>query len=158
MIYGITGHQEREGLDWDWVRARIRDELSQGTAPLSGLSCLARGADQVFAQELVALHGELVFVLPMEGYEELFEADDLREYRKLLAVAEVLRMPPAADDEAAFLAAGLRVADDCEVLIAVWDGEGAEGSGGTADVVEHARTIGRKVLHLQPIARVVHRF
>lgn len=158
MIYGITGHQERDGINWKWVRARIRDELAEGRTPLLGLSSLARGADQVFAQELVALGGELTVIVPKEGYESLFEGESLVEYRRLVAVAIVVQMPPAADDEAAFLAAGLRVADDCEVLIAVWDGEAAQGSGGTADIVQHAREIGRKVVHLQPIEREVYRF
>jgi hypothetical protein len=158
VIYGITGHQEREGIDWDWVRARIHDELAKGGTPLRGLSSLARGADQVFAQELVALDGKLTVIVPKEGYETLFHGDSLLEYRKLLNVATVEHMPTAADDEAAFLAAGLRVANECEVLIAVWDGEIAQGSGGTADIVEHAKAIGRDVVHLQPIKREIYRF
>jgi hypothetical protein len=51
----------------------------------------------------------------------------------------------------------VRVADDCDVLVAVWDGEEAWSSGGTGDIVAHARRIGRRIVHIQPITReVVH--
>lgn len=158
MIYGVTGHQEREGIDWTWVRARIEDELVDDGRSLCGLSALAKGADQVFAEVVLAKGGDLTAIVPMRDYERCFEdAAALVGYRRLLAEAEVVQMPPASDDEAAFLAAGIRVADDCEVLVAVWDGEGARGSGGTADVVAHALQIGRSVVHLQPILRLVNR-
>ena len=158
MIFGITGHQEREGIDWDWVRASIGYELERGKAPLQGLSSLARGADQVFAEEVLRLQGDLTAVIPKDNYEAYFEGETLTAYRRLLSAAKVERMPPAEDDEAAFLAAGIRVADECEILLAVWDGEGAHGSGGTADIVTHARKIGRSVVHLQPITRAISRF
>lgn len=158
MIYGITGHQEREGIDWDWVRASIGHELQRGAAPFRGLSSLARGADQVFAEEVLRLGGDLTAIIPIDRYETYFEGDTLAAYRRLLSAAKVERMPSAKDDEAAFLAAGIRVADECEVLLAVWDGEGAHGSGGTADIVIHAREIGRSVVHLQPIRRVISRY
>jgi hypothetical protein len=61
------------------------------------------------------------------------------------------------DDQAAFLAAGIRIAEECEVLLAVWDGEGARGSGGTGDIVARARAIGRTVVHRQPISREISR-
>lgn len=155
MIYGITGHQERDGIDWEWVRARIGEEVRRGGSTPRGLSSLARGADQVFAEEVLRAGGELTAIIPIKGYEDYFEGDALVEYRRLLAASTVEHMPAAKDDEAAFLAAGFRVADDCEVLLAVWDGEGAHGSGGTADIVAHAKAIGRSVVHLQPILREI---
>jgi hypothetical protein len=38
------------------------------------------------------------------------------------------------------------VVDNCDVLIAVWDGEGAEGQGGTGEVVARARSQGKPVV------------
>lgn len=155
MNYGITGHQERDGIDWEWVRAKIGEKVRAGGSTPHGLSSLARGADQVFAEEVLRAGGELTAVIPIDGYEAYFEGDALVAYRQLLAASRVEHMPAAEDDEAAFLAAGLRVADECEVLLAVWDGEGAHGSGGTADIVAHAKAIGRTVIHLQPISREI---
>ena len=42
------------------------------------------------------------------------------------------------------------VADRCDLLIAVWDGQPAQGLGGTGDVVRYAREIGREVLVVWP--------
>jgi hypothetical protein len=106
VIYGITGHQERDGIDWTWVRDRILDELRGAGLPLRGLTSLARGADQVFAEAVLQAGGRLTAVIPIDGYETYFEGLALSAYRRLLAVADVVRMPPSADDQAGFLAAG----------------------------------------------------
>jgi len=38
------------------------------------------------------------------------------------------------------------VVDNCDVLIAVWDGEGAQGQGGTGEIVARARSQGKPVV------------
>ncbi len=40
---------------------------------------------------------------------------------------------------------GHYVLDNCDVLIAIWDGEPSRGQGGTAEIVEKARAMGRKL-------------
>lgn len=155
MIYGITGHQEREGIDWGWVRDTMTAELRCAARDIRGLTSLAKGADQVFAEAILEMGGRVTAIIPIEGYERYFDGDALRTYHRLLSVSDVVHMPACADDEACFLAAGLRVADDCDMLFAVWDGECAKGTGGTADIVAHARGIGRRTMHIQPITRVV---
>ena len=39
----------------------------------------------------------------------------------------------------------------------VWDGEKAEGLGGTGDIVTYARQRGKPVVHIEPITKVVRR-
>jgi hypothetical protein len=51
-----------------------------------------------------------------------------------------------ASDQQCFLAAGKRVVDLSDQLVAVWDGRPAKGVGGTGDVVGYARSIGRPVI------------
>jgi hypothetical protein len=53
-----------------------------------------------------------------------------------------------AERSAAYAAVGAWVANECDILIAVWDGREASGAGGTAEVVERARQLGRPVLWL----------
>ena len=48
--------------------------------------------------------------------------------------------------EDAYLDCGLETVNGSDLLIAVWDGEPARGKGGTADVVEYARSIGRPII------------
>ncbi|MCA1708813.1 MAG: hypothetical protein LC808_38260, partial [Actinobacteria bacterium] len=52
--------------------------------------------------------------------------------------------------EDAFFAAGRRVVDLSDVVVAVWDGMEAKGKGGTGDVVTYARDNGIPVVVAWP--------
>jgi len=64
-------------------------------------------------------------------------------------------MQTKGDDEEAFLAAGKRVVDLSDIVIAVRDGEPAKGKGGTADSVAYALSTGAPVIHLNPLRETV---
>lgn len=150
-IYGISGHQTAPGEAWALLDARLRD-LLRGQDSFVGVSSLAAGADQRFAEIVLQLGGELHVVVPSEHYESTFETpDDRRRFEDLVAVAaKVEHLACNAPDEEAFLAAGYRVVELCDVLVAVWDGLPAQGKGGTADVVAYARSLDRPVLVVWP--------
>jgi hypothetical protein len=40
------------------------------------------------------------------------------------------------------------VVQNCDLLVAAWDGWPGLGPGGTADAVQHAVAVGREVIHL----------
>ncbi|MFF3253933.1 hypothetical protein ACFYWP_23680 [Actinacidiphila glaucinigra] len=148
---GFTGHQGLSEVAASYAAEKIREFLSRSTSPLIGYSSLAEGADQLFAQELLAAGGALHVVIPAQGYEETFSEANRDTYFHLLdQAAEVERMPYSIPSEEAYDAAGKWVANCCEVLIAVWDGEPARGFGGTADAVSHARKLGRTVYVFWP--------
>jgi hypothetical protein len=151
---GITGHQEREGIEWPWVRSRI-DRFLSGKAQLFGYSSLAAGTDQVFADVVLDRGGKLIAVVPMADYASHFEGDSLEHYQKLLDVSDVIELKSTKQNSRAFLDAGKWVVREAEHLIAVWDGEPAEGAGGTGDIVTYALSLGRPVHHINPIKRTV---
>ncbi|MFD4949027.1 hypothetical protein ACFWNT_42680 [Streptomyces sp. NPDC058409] len=125
---------------------KVREILAQIPLPLVGYGCLAEGADQLFAHELLAAGGNLHVVIPSEGYEGTFSDSDRNTYLALLTkAADVTRLRFESPSEEAYDAAGQWVAEHCETLIAVWDGQPARGLGGTADAVAHARKLGRTV-------------
>ena len=71
MIIGISGHQDRAGIDWKWVRDEIDRELAALPGRHIGYSSLAIGSDQILqAPFLIAVM--IVAVVPM-GYEACFE-------------------------------------------------------------------------------------
>lgn len=111
---------------------------------LHGVSCLADGADQLFAAHVLAAGGTLEAVLPCEDYAESLTAEDSRARFEGLsrAAASVLTLPYPRPSEQGFLAAGQALVDRCDHLFAVWDGQPARGLGGTADVVAYARERG----------------
>jgi hypothetical protein len=157
MHVGVSGHQHRPGIDWSWVNRAVRSQLSNFMGATKAYSSLATGSDQVFAEAAIHLKIPVVAVLPLEGYERYFEGSDLADYRRLLAQSEVVQLGWNGDPERAFLEAGKFVVENCEVLFAIWDGEGAEGLGGTADIVAYASRLSRTIIHINPIAQRIGR-
>lgn len=153
MKIGVTGHQQRDGLNWPWVRAQI-DRFLIGKTSITGYSSLAAGTDQVFAEAILDRAGKLVAVIPKDDYSSYFEGDALRNFRRLIKSAEVIELNSTKTDGGAFLDAGKWIAREVDRLVAVWDGEPAEGTGGTGDVVAYALTLGKPVLHIDPINRI----
>lgn len=154
MRVGVTGHQERDGIDWEWTREAVTKVLVRLASPLEGWSSLAIGADQLFARAVLDLGGSIVTVVPGDWYESCFKGDGLERYRALLATGRRIDLN-GLEGEDAFLAAGLEVADSTNALLAIWDGKRAKGRGGTADVVDYAREHGKTVMHVNPIERSV---
>lgn len=155
MRVGVTGHQDRPGIDWGWVRAAVARALADLGNPHVGFSCLAAGADQVFAEALLETGGRLVAVIPTRDYAASLEGEALRGFLLLRGRAAEEEIVEAASREAAVIAAGRRVIDLAEVVVAVWDGRSARGAGGTADVVAYARGLGRRVVHINPVSSSV---
>ena len=58
-------------------------------------------------------------------------------------------------DEDCYLAAGHRVVELSDLMLAVWDGSPAKGKGGTADVVAYAVRRGVPLFHINPASHVV---
>jgi hypothetical protein len=160
MRVGISGHQRLEpDSSWDWVQATLRGILEQQQGRLTGISSLAVGADQLFAELALEVGGRLHVVIPFDGYHRTFKTeDDLRHFQRLLTRAETIEtLGGIGSDEDRFLAAGIRVADLSETMVVVWDAKPAKGLGGTADVVQYAQTRGLPIVHVNPVARTVTR-
>jgi hypothetical protein len=149
---GVTGHQTIPPGARELVVGAIRDILSEAEAPLYAVTSLAAGADQLFATEFLRTGGRLHVIVPSRNYERTFTTkEDLALFRSLLKAAHtVTRLDYEEPSEEAFLAAGKGVVDNCETLIAVWDGKPARGLGGTADVVRYARDTGKAVSIVWP--------
>lgn len=158
MRIGVTGHQRlTEPAQWGWVKLELDRFLSSLPPPLTGITSLAIGADQLFANAILEHGGSLVVVVPFAGYEFSFsEGHDRQEYARLLGRAvkrEVLEK--RGSDEEAYLASGKRMVEQSELLVAVWNGLPAPGLGGTGDVVGYAVQQRKRTIHFNPITREV---
>jgi len=143
MRVGITGHSNLVPDCIPAVQAALTEVLDQLDRPLVGVTCLAPGADQVFARAVLALGGEVEVVLPALDYRERLKPHQLAEYDELRAAATVVSvLPHMSSGRQAYVAANERMLASVELLVAVWDGIPAQGKGGTADVVEQARASG----------------
>lgn len=158
MKVGVTGHQNRQGVDWRWVDDQLAANLGSIDPPFSGYSSLAEGADQRFAKAVLEAGGELHAVIPMDGYEDHFQsAEALSGYQWLIERSQEIRLRSQAPPDQAFLAAGAWIVSHVDRLIAVWDELPAEGLGGTADVVELARERGIAINIINPVDRSLRR-
>lgn len=148
---GITGHQNIPAQAIEYIVNGIRALLAEQCPPLLGYSSLAAGADQLFAQELLAAGGALHAVIPSDRYETTFSGEGRLRYAALLSSATTTTVLTYSEpSEEAYDAAGRWIADHCRLLIAVWDGKGARGRGGTADAVAHAQQLGKVVRIVWP--------
>lgn len=149
--FGVTGHQRASEETWDWVRGIVTALLREAKDVPVCVTSLAAGADQMMAELVLAAGGRITAVIPSADYESTFnDPKDLQRYRRLVGVATVRTLPFAAPSEEAFFAAGRTVVDECDLLVAIWDGQPARGHGGTADVVAYATEQGRPVRVVWP--------
>ena len=156
LVVGVTGHRDLRDEDVPHLERRVRhifERLREDypSTPFLVLSPLAEGADQLVAR--VALHPEfgarLVVPLPMpvELYEKDFETPDaLDEFRGLRARSvlefevnherdlHAVRHPGPARDRC-YQDAGIYVARQSQLLIALWDGRDVGKTGGTSDII-----------------------
>ncbi len=154
LVVGVTGHRflskkhcVRNGV----VEALSRIVAAFPNRSLAALSSLAEGSDQIVAEEALRMPGtELIVPLPfrLSEYAGSFVSDESREgLDRLLPMAtEIVVLPEKETRQEAYCALGQYLAESCDVLLAVWDGEPAQGPGGTADVVNHARALGKPLV------------
>ncbi|MFC9247983.1 hypothetical protein ACFT7S_29375 [Streptomyces sp. NPDC057136] len=144
---GVTGHRTIPQEAYEQVLEGLRAVLGALDGSVEALSSLAAGADQLFADLALARGAQLTVVIPSGDYEACFaDADELAGYRTLKerATREVVLDFPHSTDEA-YYAAGVYIAENCDRLLAVWDGLPARGLGGTGDIVTYARDRGLPV-------------
>jgi hypothetical protein len=155
---GVTGHQRLENSSaWSWVEDIVSRELNAVPPPVVVATSLAIGADQLVARIGRARGATVHAVLPFANIERTFATRDLQAFRRLIRQASVEVLHTSGTDEDAFMAAGRRVVDLSDLMIAVWDARPAKGKGGTADIVAYAIASGVPVLHINPVERTVSR-
>jgi hypothetical protein len=139
---GVTGHMNLTPETTPLVREATRNALlpyvSEG---LTGISCLAVGADTIFAETALDLGGALEVILPASDYRERrVEPGHLQVFDYLTRRATNVRiMPYPISNRDAYEAANEALLDSCDRLIAVWDGQATADKGGTAAVIESAK-------------------
>jgi hypothetical protein len=160
LTVGISGH--RTICDETTVARRLADALAvlcllrsvgDDQPRLILESPLAEGADRLAAHVVLGMGGAVHAVMPLElsDYRRDFaDASSRAQFADLLERCDRMAAPSAlvtpagsAAREAAYEAAGRAIVDQCDVMLVVWDGEHARGRGGTAEIVEYARGLGK---------------
>jgi hypothetical protein len=159
LVVAVSGHRDIAPGTLDLLRTRVLEALRELAAthphtPLVLLTALAPGADQLCAEVALelGLNLRLPLPLPQDIYLEQFvHPEDRARFLRLAAAGEVIHLPVASGISEADLRThesarqqqysllGRYLALHSHVLLALWDGQEAEGPGGTAEVVRHHR-------------------
>jgi hypothetical protein len=143
MRIAVSGHRGLRPTVAKLIDEAIRAELNRtahGEAALVGLSCLADGADQIFAAAILDRGGRLEVIVPADTYREGLPDHAKPLYDKLVGKAAAVHRRDHRDSTAeAHMDASVFMVDSADRLIAVWDGQPSRSYGGTADVVAYAR-------------------
>jgi hypothetical protein len=135
------------------VRTSIGDALNElQDGNLIGYSCLAAGADSIFAQAVIDAGGKLTAIVSSKDYRDKKVAlEDQPAYDHMLAqAAAVQTMPFEIGGREAYAAANEYILTSIDRLFAVWDGQPSTGTGGTADAVAQANDRGIPVTVIWP--------
>jgi len=149
----VTGHRPNRMPEAQW--RRIKADLDRVMAEIEAqnpaaravlLSGLAEGADRLAAFVALGRGWDLHAVLAFDRtrFEQDFpDAFLVGEFRALCKAATTVEEPKATarkrPPEHGYHRVGQRLLALSDVLIAVWDGEGSRGKGGTVEVIEDAR-------------------
>src|SRR5262249_50928770 len=173
VLVGVTGHRVLPATDT--LRGRVFEVLETIRQPRGGervslvaASNLAEGADRLVPELVLAppVAGALLVVLPLElsDYcQDFASKTSLTEVQSLLSQADEIIFPPQPAPrkvgrdtppplltsemrEAGYEWAGREVVNQCDVLVALWDGQPSRGRGGTAEIVAYARQAGRPLV------------
>ena len=177
LTIGVTGHRTLQNPEK--LRSKINEVIEKilDHFPRNGntsvllkiLSPLAEGSDRLVAEEILKYDGaELKVILPLceKEYLEDFQSIESKQgFKSLFMKADYLHtlneeplkgtIPDELLAEAkkqAYEDTGRYIVDHSDVLIALWDQSPAQGKGGTADIVEYAKTVKCPLYTINPNA------
>ncbi len=155
MKLGITGQQDLSRTEILWAKQEMTHVIERCNV-IEGFSCLAIGADQLFTQILSEQNLPYTAIIPCEKYEETFAEKNIDSFNKHTTNAtNIITMPFSGPSEKAFYEAGKKVAELCDLMFAVWDGEVNRRLGGTGDIVRYALSLGRNIIHFNTLSKKI---
>jgi len=161
-VVGFSGHRQLN--DAAAVGPVVREALEALRREVTGewiaQSSVAVGSDQVFVQEAraIGLAWRAILPLPRAEFARDFSPAEWTRVEEFLRHAEEIRViTENGEREDAYLDCGMETINDADVLLAIWDGQPARGKGGTADVVEYAKAVGKPVIIIDAVTHEVRR-
>lgn len=157
MKAGITGHQKLGTEDTiAWLLHTIERIIIQYNIQ-QGFTSLAVGADQLFTEVLKKIKLPYVAIIPCNKYAETFQNQMHTEkyYVLLQSASDIITLEYETPSEKAFFEAGKLVVNLSDIVIAIWNGKPAQGLGGTGDIVAYALSLGKRIIHVDPIKKTV---
>lgn len=151
LVVTVTGHRPNKLGGYgenptktkviEWLRSQLLG-IQEKIGPINlGVSGMAIGVDQWFAENCHSLGIPFEAAIPFFGQETAWPISSQERYHKLLELASVKTVvSPGGYSAAKMQIRNQYMVDKCHILLAVWDGT----SGGTANCVAYALKQGKK--------------
>ena len=164
MNVAITGHRpDKLGYDYNvkfkyysklylWIYEEIEAallSLGMKEGKINNLiSGMAIGVDMIFATAAMRLEIPLVAAIPFKGQESRWNKESKEFYNKIInnPLTTVITVSTGSYEAWKMQRRNEWMVDNCDVLIAVWDGS----SGGTANCVKYAQKMKKKIIYINP--------
>lgn len=156
MRLGITGHRPNK-LNNEYnggpLTNKISNELCKAvmcafpSQPIL-ITGMAQGVDQIFAELAIDMNFRFVAVIPCLEQEKLWPEIAQERYHRILSspLCHVHQVYNGPYYNGCMQRRNRYIVDNCDKLIAVWDGS----LGGTQNCIEYARYVGREIIHINP--------
>lgn len=145
VVVAVTGHRHLPAEDLSVIEdavfeAMIRLQRRSPHSPCRLLTGLAEGADSIAARCALELGWQVHAVIPesLQNHASSISSEEARDvFHCLLKRCSSVTLLPVSTDspDQKYLDVAAYLCQQGQWLIAVWDGNAAEGPGGTADVV-----------------------
>jgi hypothetical protein len=154
MTVGFSGHRQLDlpSKAAEGIRQAL-DRLAANYGPLAGISSAASGGDTLFLEEAAKrnLPCRILLPFPKARFQKDFSSADWQRVVPLLDKALIVEeLAPTESDEEAYYETGALTVERSDVMVFLWDGKAAGGLGGTADIIEYARTLERPLFIVNP--------
>jgi hypothetical protein len=154
-MYKVFGLGHRFLENENQVRKNIRASLDYFISIHGQIECisnLACGADTIFIQEAINKKCKIQLILPFQihEYEKDFDSESLILFRSIIAkhaysVHGDLKSSADVERDLAYQSVGRSKIEECDAILAVWDGEIGKGLGGTKDHVDYAIELNKNI-------------
>lgn len=169
---GAIGHRNLKNECTLFYREQVSNlllDLNKKYNDIIIYSPISEGADQLIIKEAVKLNIEYIAILPMpeEFYILDFNHKSKKEYKKLLYQAKkIISLPLKVHEEKTTIRnsdihreiqyelAGHYIADECDILIALWDQKHNGLKGGTSETVRYLQKKEKYNFYYLPVSRV----
>jgi len=153
-VVGFSGHRKLTDpkAAADGIRKAL-ERLAANHSPLASVSSAASGADTLFVEEVAHRHLPYLLILPFSKtrFQQDFGPADWQRILPFIEKAtHVEEVTGEESAEGAYMETGVMTVDRADVMVVVWDGNPAAGFGGTGDVMDYVRALGKPLLMVDP--------
>lgn len=157
MKISVTGHRPDKlfgynifDSKYDYIKQKICEQLLK-YKPDIVYTGMALGVDQIFALEALNLNIPIVAAIPCDNQDKLWIKESKVLYNEILGKCkEIVVVSPGPYAGWKMQKRNEYIVDNCDILLAVYKGEGGTAKGGTANCVNYAKLINKEILIINP--------